>query len=173
MLTSVSSLAFVNFLEVLHYPGSRQVIFPFFSDLSSSNFRLVKQDVCPRCQCDYQRRNTTLIFTVVILICIIIATFLIYILVVKLIWPKFFVPRTYKEQTDEINLEAITANNETNGEAIDANGDDDQGSGSQAEHKTKTSRFPVLAFLTKKQSKWQRELKEQQAHIYEDHTMLN
>ena len=106
-----------------------------------------------------------------VLICVIIATFLIYILVVKLIWPKFFVPRTYKEQTDEINLEAITANNETNGEAT-TNGEDDQGSGSQGEQKSK-SRFPVLAFLSKRQSKWQRDLKEQQAHIYEDHTMLN
>ena len=144
----------------------------FFTDLSSSNFRTVKQDVCPRCQCDYQRRNTTLIFTVVVLICVIIATFLIYILVVKLIWPKFFVPRTYKEQTDEINLEAITANNETNGEATTNGGEDDQGSGSQGEQKSK-SRFPVLAFLSKRQSKWQRDLKEQQAHIYEDHTMLN
>ena len=34
-------------------------------------------------------------------------------------------------------------------------------------------RFPVLDFLTQRQSKWQSDLQHQQIQIYQDHTMLN
>ena len=35
------------------------------------------------------------------------------------------------------------------------------------------SKFPVLEFLNQRQTKWQRDLHQQQIHIYQEHTMLN
>ena len=85
--------------------------------LSPNNIQLVQQDVCPTCRCDYQRRNVTMIFIVVTILCTIILLFVMYLFIMKICWPRFIRPMTYKEHTDEMIMEAMAADPETESSA--------------------------------------------------------
>ena len=70
--------------------------------LSPNNIQLVQQDVCPTCRCDYQRRNVTMIFIVVTILCTIIMLFVMYLFIMKICWPRFIRPMTYKGKNNAL-----------------------------------------------------------------------
>ena len=139
------------------------VVLPAIPDLAPENYPIMETHVCPTCKCIYQRRNLTVIYYVVVFICILIALFATYIFIAQIIWPRFMISLTYKEQRDdEIAMEEVDES-KTSREQDDF----------LATQESNQGRYSVLNFLRNQQSKWQRDLHQQQRNIYQDHSMLN
>ena len=152
------------------------IVLPSVPGLEPDNFHLMEQQVCPSCRCVYQRRNLTVIYAVVVFLCILISGFSVYLLMTQIICPRFIViSMSYKEQRDdEIVMEEVT-------ESPPSGQDKYPAASETPPHQTpplssgmnRRSRFPYFNLIWHHQSQWQQDLDRQQRNIYTDHTMLN
>ncbi|XP_308543.5 uncharacterized protein CG1161 isoform X2 [Anopheles gambiae] len=112
------------------------------------------QEICPRCDCKYENRNTTIIKVVVIIVIWIISLLVIYMLFLMCLDPLLNkrVKANYQEHTNEDDDTAVTVGN------------------GQDMHVRENN---VLNRVGHQQDKWKRQVREQRRNIYDRHTMLN
>jgi len=118
-----------------------------------------EQEFCPRCECKYENRNTTVIKVVVIIVIWIISLLSIYMLFLNLLEP-ILNKRAKANYSEHLNEE------------------DDSGSVSghhlpMVNVNAGSSRNNVLNRVTNQQDKWKRQVQEQRSRIYSQHSMLN
>ncbi|XP_058126549.1 uncharacterized protein CG1161 [Anopheles ziemanni] len=111
-------------------------------------------EICPRCDCKYENRNTTIIKVVVIIVIWIISLLVIYMLFLMCLDPLLNkrVKANYQEHTNEDDDTAVTVGNGQDMHVRDSN---------------------VLNRVGHQQDKWKRQVREQRRNIYDRHTMLN
>ncbi|XP_026331834.1 uncharacterized protein CG1161-like [Hyposmocoma kahamanoa] len=110
------------------------------------------QEFCPRCECKYENRNTTIIKVVVIIVIWVIMLLVVYMGFLICLDPLINkrAKASYQEHTNE----------------------DDEGSVSGPSQQMGV-RGNVLNRVTHQQDKWKRQVREQRRNIYDRHTMLN
>ncbi|CAD6213282.1 GSCOCG00004003001-RA-CDS [Cotesia congregata] len=115
---------------------------------------------CPRCECKYENRNTTIIKIVVIIVIWVISLLVIYMLFLICLEPllnkrlrKSNSGGGYEEHTNEDD-ETIASNAAGTSHAMGVRGN-------------------VLNRVGHQQDKWKRQVREQRRNIYDRHTMLN
>uniref|UniRef100_A0A182M0Y9 TMEM9 family protein n=1 Tax=Anopheles culicifacies TaxID=139723 RepID=A0A182M0Y9_9DIPT len=149
-----------------------------------------EQEICPRCDCKYENRNTTIIKVVVIIVIWIISLLVIYMLFLMCLDPLLNkrVKANYQEHTNEdviIASDSIStkdASTSINGlprqfrdtyrNKYSGSFDDTAvtvGNG-QDMHVRENN---VLNRVGHQQDKWKRQVREQRRNIYDRHTMLN
>lgn len=112
------------------------------------------RELCPKCECKYESRNTTIIKVVVIIVIWIISLLVIYMLFLICLDPLLNkrAKSSYVEHTNE----------------------DDESSGpSVSSHPMGVRSGNVLNRVGHQQDKWKRQVREQRKNIYDRHTMLN
>uniref|UniRef100_A0A1B6ERE5 TMEM9 family protein n=1 Tax=Cuerna arida TaxID=1464854 RepID=A0A1B6ERE5_9HEMI len=113
------------------------------------------QELCPRCECKYESRNTTIIKVVVIIVIWIISLLVIYMLFLICLDPLLNkrAKSSYVEHTNE----------------------DDESGGVPAgsSHQMGVRGGNVLNRVGHQQDKWKKQVREQRKNIYDRHTMLN
>ncbi|KAL3285376.1 hypothetical protein HHI36_019482 [Cryptolaemus montrouzieri] len=109
-------------------------------------------EFCPRCQCKYENRNTTIIKVVVIIVIWIISVLVIYMAFLIILDPLLNkrMKGSYQEHTNE---------------------DEDSSPGPMSHDMT--VRGNVLNRVGHQQDKWKRQVREQRRNIYDRHAMLN
>ncbi|ENN79825.1 uncharacterized protein CG1161 [Dendroctonus ponderosae] len=125
------------------------VMIPLVADkLNVSEMR----EFCPRCECKYQNRNTTIIRYVVIIVIWVISILVVYMLFLIILDPLLNkrVKGNYQEHTNE---------------------EEDTQPGPMSHNLS--VRGNVLNRVSNQQDKWKRQVKEQRRNIYDRHTMLN
>ncbi|KAG8194251.1 hypothetical protein JTE90_024580 [Oedothorax gibbosus] len=114
--------------------------------------RAKEKEFCPRCECRYERRNTTTIFVVVIIIIWLISLLTVYMLFLMCLDPLLNKRRTaYQKHTnEEVNL-------------------------AEPPHplRPRVASTNVLNRVGEQQDRWKRQVQEQRRNIYDRHTMLN
>ncbi|CRL00215.1 CLUMA_CG013489, isoform A [Clunio marinus] len=136
-----------------------QVILPKLADKIKGK----EQEFCPRCECKYENRNTTVIKVVVIIVIWIISLLAIYMLFLNLLEP-ILNKRAKQNYSEHINDEA----------SISSNGSSGSVSGHQLPMvNVNVGRSNVLNRVTNQQDKWKRQVQEQRSRIYNQHSMLN
>ncbi|XP_075229431.1 uncharacterized protein CG1161 [Lycorma delicatula] len=115
-----------------------------------------KKELCPRCTCTYESRNTTVIKIVVIIVIWIISLLVIYMLFLICLDPLLNkrVKSSYVEHTNE----------EDDGSSV--------GPGVSS-HAMGVRGGNVLNRVGHQQDKWKKQVREQRRNIYDRHTMLN
>ncbi|KAK9877108.1 hypothetical protein WA026_016853 [Henosepilachna vigintioctopunctata] len=110
-------------------------------------------EFCPRCQCKYENRNTTIIKVVVIIVIAIISILIIYMAFLIILDPVLNkrMKGSYQEHTNE---------------------EEDVSSPGSTSHDM-TARGNVLNRVGHQQDKWKRQVREQRRNIYDRHAMLN
>ncbi|KAJ9587385.1 hypothetical protein L9F63_019086 [Diploptera punctata] len=114
-----------------------------------------EQEFCPRCECKYESRNTTIIKVVVIIVIWIISLLVIYMLFLICLDPLLNkrAKGSYQEHTNEEDEASTTVGGATShAMGVRAN---------------------VLNRVGHQQDKWKRQVREQRRNIYDRHTMLN
>ncbi|KAJ8940529.1 hypothetical protein NQ314_010690 [Rhamnusium bicolor] len=111
-----------------------------------------EQEFCPRCECKYENRNTTIIKVVVIIVIWVISILVIYMAFLIILDPLLNkrIKGSYQEHTNE--EDEITAGPMSHNMSVRGN---------------------VLNRVGHQQDKWKRQVKEQRRNIYDRHTMLN
>jgi len=122
-------------------------------------------EFCPRCDCRYESRNTTIIKVVVIFVIWIVSLLMIYMLFLMCLDPllnKRIKSNAYQEHTNE---------------------DDESVGGGRTSHPLRVtgassttagpSSSGVLNRVGHQQNKWKKQVQEQRRNIYDRHTMLN
>uniref|UniRef100_U5EEX9 Putative conserved plasma membrane protein n=1 Tax=Corethrella appendiculata TaxID=1370023 RepID=U5EEX9_9DIPT len=114
-----------------------------------------EREFCPRCECKYENRNTTIIKVVVIIVIWIISLLVVYMLFLIILDPLLNkrVKANYTEHTNEEDDTSVGVSTST----------------MQDLH----VRDNVLNRVGHQQNKWKRQVKEQRRNIYDRHTMLN
>lgn len=112
-----------------------------------------ESEFCPRCKCRYERRNTTTIRVLVILIIWVVSLLTVYMLFLMCLDPLLNRRRTaYQEHVDEeLHMEEPLP----------------------IQQRTRRSSSSVLNKVGQQQDKWKRQVQEQRRNIYDRHTMLN
>ncbi|KAJ8922347.1 hypothetical protein NQ315_004290 [Exocentrus adspersus] len=112
-----------------------------------------EQEFCPRCECKYENRNTTIIKVVVIIVIWVISILVIYMAFLIILDPLLNkrIKGSYQEHTNEE--------------------DEISAAGPMSHHMS--VRGNVLNRVGHQQDKWKRQVKEQRRNIYDRHTMLN
>lgn len=120
-----------------------------------------EKEFCPRCECVYENRNTTIIKVVVIIVIWIISLLACYMAFLSCLDPLLNkrAKANYQEHTNED--EEIAA---PSGEVlpVPATSGPVRGGGGN-----------MLNRVGHQQDKWKRQVKEQRKNIYDRHTMLN
>ncbi|KAG5677177.1 hypothetical protein PVAND_006958 [Polypedilum vanderplanki] len=133
------------------------VILPKYADKIKGK----EQEFCPRCECKYENRNTTVIKVVVIIVIWIISLLSIYMLFLNLLEPLLNKrsKQNYQEHLDEDDGASIhqEGGSSHNLPMVNVN----------------VSRNNVLNRVTNQQDKWKRQVQEQRQRIYDRHSMLN
>ncbi|GBM51116.1 Uncharacterized protein CG1161 [Araneus ventricosus] len=115
--------------------------------------RAKEKEFCPRCECRYERRNTTTIFVVVIIIIWVISLLTVYMLFLMCLDPLLNKRRTaYQKHTNE----EVTLSEPM-----------------PPPLRPRASTTNVLNRVGEQQDKWKRQVQEQRRNIYDRHTMLN
>ncbi|KAL0902131.1 hypothetical protein ABMA27_000075 [Loxostege sticticalis] len=111
-----------------------------------------EQEFCPRCECKYENRNTTIIKVVVIIVIWVIMLLVVYMGFLICLDPLINkrAKASYQEHTNE---------------------DDESTLGGPSTQMG--ARGNVLNRVTHQQDKWKRQVREQRRNIYDRHTMLN
>lgn len=114
-----------------------------------------EQEFCPRCECKYESRNTSIIKYVVIIVIWIISLLVIYMLFLICLDPLLNkrVKGSYQEHNNEED-EPSTSVDGTTSHVMGVRGN-------------------VLNRVGHQQDKWKRQVREQRRNIYDRHTMLN
>uniref|UniRef100_A0A224Z6L4 Protein containing Tmemb 9 domain n=1 Tax=Rhipicephalus zambeziensis TaxID=60191 RepID=A0A224Z6L4_9ACAR len=142
-------------LYIMNVPPQRcnceGVILPQANDIKGR-----ESEFCPRCKCRYERRNTTTIRVLVILIIWVISLLSVYMLFLMCLDPllnRRKAASAYQEHVDEeLHLE----------EPLPVH-----------QQRTRRSSSSVLNKVGQQQDKWKRQVQEQRRNIYDKHTMLN
>lgn len=143
-------------LYIMNVPPQRcnceGVILPQANDIKGR-----ESEFCPRCKCRYERRNTTTIRVLVILIIWVISLLSVYMLFLMCLDPllnrRKAAASAYQEHVDEeLNLEEPLP---------------------MHQQRTRRSSSSVLNKVGQQQDKWKRQVQEQRRNIYDKHTMLN
>ncbi|XP_066148238.1 uncharacterized protein CG1161 [Euwallacea fornicatus] len=126
-----------------------EVMIPQVADKLSTN---EVREFCPRCECKYENRNTTVIRYVVIIVIWVISILVVYMMFLIILDPLLNkrVKGNYQEHTNE---------------------DEDAQQGPMSHNMS--MRGNVLNRVSNQQDKWKRQVKEQRRNIYDRHTMLN
>jgi len=116
-------------------------------------------DICSRCECQWQTRNTTTIKVVVILIICIVAMLVLYMLFLLCLDPLMNRrPKTYMEQrNEEVNMDTNSVHAILPGQSS----------------RPPTGVSKVVNRVKGEQEKWKGTVSEQRKNIYDRHTMLN
>lgn len=112
-----------------------------------------EKEFCPRCECKYERRNTTTIFVVVIIIIWVISLLTVYMLFLMCLDPLLNKRRTaYQEhKNEEVTLDEPMP----------------------TIPRSRVGSSNVLNRVGQQQDRWKRQVQEQRRNIYDRHTMLN
>lgn len=112
------------------------------------------QEFCPRCECKYENRNTTIIKVVVIIVIWVISLLCIYMLFLMCLDPLLNkrAKGSYLEHTNE---------------------EDDTSQEAASSSHPMGVRGNVLNRVGHQQDKWKKQVREQRKNIYDRHTMLN
>lgn len=113
-----------------------------------------EQEFCPRCECKYENRNTTIIKVVVIIVIWVIMLLVVYMGFLICLDPLINkrAKASYQEHTNE---------------------DDESSLGGPPQQMRSTATGNVMNRVTHQQDKWKRQVREQRRNIYDRHTMLN
>ncbi|XP_045463475.1 uncharacterized protein CG1161 isoform X2 [Harmonia axyridis] len=108
-------------------------------------------EFCPRCECKYENRNTTIIKVVVIIVIWIIAALVVYMAFLIVLDPLLNKRKkgSYQEHTNE------------------------EEDGTPSTSHDMSVRGNVLNRVGHQQDKWKRQVREQRRNIYDRHAMLN
>ncbi|KAK7865457.1 hypothetical protein R5R35_002335 [Gryllus longicercus] len=119
-----------------------------------------EQEFCPRCECKYESRNTSIIKYVVIIVIWIISLLVIYMLFLICLDPLLNkrMKGNYQEHTNEEE---------------EASGSSSTGAAAGTSSHPMGVRANVLNRVGHQQDKWKRQVREQRRNIYDRHTMLN
>lgn len=116
-----------------------------------------EKEFCPRCQCKYENRNTTIIKVVVIIVIWVISLLCIYMLFLMCLDPLL--------------------NKRAKGSYFEHTNEEDDVSSQQQEPGASShpmgARGNVLNRVGHQQDKWKKQVREQRKNIYDKHTMLN
>lgn len=125
------------------------VMIPIVADKLNGN---EIREFCPRCECKYENRNTTIIRYVVIIVIWVISILVVYMLFLIILDPLLNkrMKGNYQEHTNE---------------------EEDAQPGTMSHNMS--MRGTVLNRVSNQQDKWKRQVKEQRRNIYDRHTMLN
>ncbi|CAG9781762.1 unnamed protein product [Diatraea saccharalis] len=112
----------------------------------------ITEEFCPRCECKYENRNTTIIKVVVIIVIWVIMLLVVYMGFLICLDPLINkrAKASYQEHTNEDDESTIAGPSQQMG-----------------------ARGNVLNRVTHQQDKWKRQVREQRRNIYDRHTMLN
>lgn len=116
---------------------------------------------CPRCNCNFEVRNTTTMKIVVIIIICILALLFIYMGFLLCLDP--LMNRRSQNYQEQRNEDIIMNSDSRTPEA------DDQ----PFANPTTSTKSNVINRVTQEQSKWKRQVQEQRRTVYDKHTMLN
>lgn len=144
------------------------VMIPLVADkLNVSEMR----EFCPRCECKYQNRNTTIIRYVVIIVIWVISILVVYMLFLIILDPLLNkrVKGNYLEHTNE-EVSDLRKKILSGGKVLVIMQEDTQ-PGPMSHNLS--ARGNVLNRVSNQQDKWKRQVKEQRRNIYDRHTMLN
>ncbi|BET03490.1 TMEM9 [Nesidiocoris tenuis] len=116
------------------------------------------QELCPRCECKYESRNTTIIKVVIAIIIWVISILVIYMFFLLCLDPLLNkrAKSNYVEHTNE----------EDDATSVGP-------SGAPTSSHQMGIRGNVLNRVGHQQDKWKRQVREQRKNIYDKHTMLN
>ncbi|XP_050422903.1 uncharacterized protein CG1161 isoform X2 [Adelges cooleyi] len=120
-----------------------------------------KKELCPRCTCTYESRNTTTMKVVVLIVlCVIfvLVAYMSFLLCLDPLMRKRKLVGTYVEHTNEED-DLPPAVSLDNREAVDPSSAGSSGN--------------VLNRFGHQQDKWKKQVKEQRRNIYDRHTILN
>jgi len=122
------------------------------------------ENFCARCECQWQRRNTTTIKVVVILIICVVSLLVLYMLFLLCLDPLMSRrPKTYLEQHNEEDTQSVST------ERII-----EDGGGARPRPGALMSRVKHEVNRVKgEQAKWKGTVSEQRKNIFDRHTMLN
>lgn len=128
-----------------------------------------EKEFCPRCECVYENRNTTIIKVVVIIVIWVISLLACYMAFLSCLDPLLNkrVKSNYQEHTNEEEETPEVAA----GQSLPGPG----GSSSDS-HQMSSLRGSGTNMLNRvghQQDKWKRQVREQRKNIYDRHTMLN
>lgn len=134
-----------------------------------------EQEFCPRCECKYENRNTTIIKVVVIIVIWVISLLVIYMAFLIILDPLLNkrVKGNYQEHTnEEVRIILFFAIKVHIYLFLFCTQDDSSGVTASTSH-SMTVRGSVLNRVGHQQDKWKKQVKEQRKNIYDRHTMLN
>lgn len=161
-------------LQSQYYSDCENVIMPRIADKIKGKER----EFCPRCQCKFENRNTSIIKFVVILVIWVISLLVVYMLFLICLDPLLNkrVKANYQEHTNEevkiFNVTSLISN--ISSQFLSIKQDDVTLSGvpGPSVHPMGV-RSNVLNRVGHQQDKWKRQVREQRKNIYDRHTMLN
>ncbi|XKL59678.1 hypothetical protein PGB90_000694 [Kerria lacca] len=141
------------------------------------------EELCPRCQCKYESRNTTIIKVVVIIVVWVISLLLVYMMFLICLDPLLNNRLRGSNYMEHTNEEVCSLLDDYNG---DRHFDESPNHGNsrfstQMNISTGVSTSAtgegtavnVLNRVSHHQDKWKRQVREQRKNIYDKHTMLN
>lgn len=141
-------------------------IYKLMSQLILLQLKEKEKEFCPRCECVYENRNTTIIKVVVIIVIWVISLLACYMAFLSCLDPLLNkrVKSNYQEHTnEEEDATAEGAPGQSSGSANDSHQMNSlRGTGSN-----------MLNRVGHQQDKWKRQVREQRRNIYDRHTMLN
>ena len=125
---------------------------------------------CPRCQCNFEVRNTTTMKIVVIIIICILALLFIYMGFLLCLDPLMNRrSRLYQEQQNE----ELSMTSESRTPLLDSRDQDSDDQPFSAPLPSSSTRSNVINRVTQEQSKWKRQVQEQRRTVFDTHVLLN
>uniref|UniRef100_A0A336ML15 CSON003293 protein n=1 Tax=Culicoides sonorensis TaxID=179676 RepID=A0A336ML15_CULSO len=125
-----------------------------------------EKEFCPRCDCKYENRNTTIIKVVVTIVIFVISILVVYMLFLFLLDPLLNkrMKLNYQEHTNEEDDTASAAGASSNPMQMVFGASTARNEGGSNN---------VLNRVGAHQDKWKKQVKEQRKNIYDRHSMLN
>ncbi|KAI7694339.1 Transmembrane protein 9 [Sarcoptes scabiei] len=133
--------------------------------------RFKAKEFCPRCECKYESRDTSIIRFFVIFIIGVISFLVVYMIFLMILDPwihKRSSLNSYKCFNEEVSLEEPNQSGEI---SEDPNSKHQMSSLQSPEASPRAS--GVLNRVGHSQTKWKRQVKEQRKNIFDNHTILN
>lgn len=136
-----------------------------------------EKEFCPRCECVYENRNTTIIKVVVIIVIWIISLLACYMAFLSCLDPLLNkrVKANYQEHTNEEEeaADSVSGQQSSGSIGIGLPGPSSSAGDSHQMNPMRGSGGNMLNRVGHQQDKWKRQVREQRKNIYDRHTMLN
>lgn len=163
-------------LYIDNVPPSRcncvEVVLPRIGDKLKER----EKEFCPRCECVYENRNTTIIKVVVICVIWIISLLACYMAFLSCLDPLLNKQRAkanYQEHTNEEEESTEPTPGQSGSTAAAAGVVPGLGADVHQMSSLRSSGGNMLNRVGHQQDKWKRQVREQRKNIYDRHTMLN